>query len=101
MKHLSRYCSPREWTRHILKGAIHAGSGALLATAGTHTIEALSPEMLKAYTQGVGLGLGQAISVFLAAGWWECLKRVHQATADTNHPFSEVCSTPPTDVSHP
>lgn len=81
---IRKYTDIRAWLRHLVKGSIHAGTGALLAGGGTNTAEAIAPELLK----NVGMDLRQMLVVFATAAFFEALRRINAATADTTAPFT-------------
>lgn len=80
---LQKYTDLRSWLRHLLKGSLHAGTGAVLAGLGSNAAENLAPELLK----GLGLDWRQMASAFLAAAFLEAVRRIHSATADTVPPI--------------
>lgn len=83
---IRRYTDLRAWLRHLLKGSVHAGTSAVLAGAGTNTLEAIPLESL----QRVGLDWRQMVAVFVAAAFFEALRRINTVTADTTPPFPPV-----------
>jgi hypothetical protein len=82
---LRKYTDWRAWLRHSLRGSVHAGIGAVLATFGTNAAENLAPTALA----GLGLDWRQLIGLFLTAGFVEALRRLHAATADTTPPIPQ------------
>lgn len=80
---LQRYTDLRAWVRHLIKGSVHAGISAVIAGAGTNSLEALPIDALAK----VGLDWRQMLAVFAAAAFWEALKRIQSATADTTPPM--------------
>lgn len=78
MTALQKYTDLRSWLRHAGRGSLHAGTNALLAGAGTNSLEGMAPEVLR----GIGFDWRQMIAVFAAAVFWEVIRRINAVTAD-------------------
>lgn len=84
MNTLRRFTDFRAWLRQLARASIHAGTSALIAAGGTNALEKMAPESLG----HIGLTWQQILGVFAAAAFWEALRRINQATAETAAPFS-------------
>lgn len=83
---IRKYTDLRAWLRNLVKSSINAGTGAILAGAGSNAAEAIPLEALK----GVGLDFRQMVAVFVTAAFFRALQKINEATTDTAAPFSEI-----------
>lgn len=83
-ENLRKYTDWRAWLRHLAKGSVHAGTGALLAGGGTHMLAQIPVDGLR----GMGLSILQVGGVFISAAFWEAVRRINAATAEPQPPFA-------------